>query len=102
MFNGLSPLAPRSTFSIGSILTGISKTLNIANKAIPIYQQIKPMIGNIGPVVKMVRGITSNNNKKEKISNNNIINSNNTNSKLTRNTINTINNPNYPVFFLKR
>ena len=29
-----------------NVLNGLSKTLNIANKAIPLYMQAKPMIGN--------------------------------------------------------
>jgi len=35
-----------SVFSLGNILTGINKTLGIANQVIPLYQQTKPLFRN--------------------------------------------------------
>ena len=34
-------------FNLTNILTHASRALNIANQAIPLYKEIKPMIGNI-------------------------------------------------------
>ncbi len=99
MFNGLTPLAPKSSFGLGSVLTGISKTLNIANKAIPIYKQVKPMISNIGPVFKMVKGLTSSPKKTSTSS----IRKISTKNPIKNNTIkqnSSFNNTNNPVFFL--
>ena len=36
-----------SSTSLSKILNGINSTLNIANKAIPLYQQTKPMIKTV-------------------------------------------------------
>lgn len=33
-------------FSLIKIVSGLSKTLNVANQLIPLYNQIKPMIAN--------------------------------------------------------
>ena len=35
-----------SGLSLGKVLNGINKTLNVANQIIPIYMQTKPMIEN--------------------------------------------------------
>jgi len=43
MFNQM-PL--NNTFSIGKIVGGLSKTLNVANQLIPLYKEAKPMIQN--------------------------------------------------------
>ncbi len=41
--------------SLGKILNGLSKTLSIANQAIPIYEQVKPMVGNAKKLFSLVK-----------------------------------------------
>ena len=41
--------------SLSKILNGINSTLNIANKAIPIYQQTKPMIKTVKQTYKTIK-----------------------------------------------
>ena len=41
------------------IISGISKTLNIANQAIPIYKEIKPMVGNARKVISVIKELNS-------------------------------------------
>ena len=41
------PQAIRTGLSLPKILTGINKTLTVANQIIPIYVQAKPMIQNM-------------------------------------------------------
>lgn len=43
---GANSLGGLRSLSFGKVLTGISKTINIANQVIPLYQQVKPMISN--------------------------------------------------------
>lgn len=35
-----------NSFSLLKIVSGLSKTLNIANQLIPLYNQMKPMLAN--------------------------------------------------------
>lgn len=37
---------PNNTLSLNKILGGLSKTLNIANKLLPLYKEAKPIIAN--------------------------------------------------------
>lgn len=41
--------------TLTKILGGLSKTLSIANQAIPIYKEIKPMIGNARKVMSVLK-----------------------------------------------
>lgn len=92
MFNNV-PFS-QSGFNITKLLGGISKTLNIANKAIPIYQQIKPLVNNVPTILKVAKNISLPDIKK---SNNN---NSNTNSNYIDKSINLNNsNSNNPVFF---
>jgi hypothetical protein len=43
-----------------TVLNGISKTLNIANQAIPIYKQVKPTINKSKQILKTIGTITTN------------------------------------------
>ena len=43
------------TLSFGKVLSGISKGLSIANQAIPIYEQVKPMLGNAKKLFSIVK-----------------------------------------------
>ena len=40
------PNIAKSGLSLTKVLSGISKGLGLMNQAIPIYKEIKPMIGN--------------------------------------------------------
>ena len=55
-----------STLSLTSILNGISKTLNVANQLIPIYQKAKPMINNSRKILGAINSIKSNDDIEEK------------------------------------
>lgn len=85
MFPGSS-----SGLSLVKIISGISKSLNIAREVIPIYQQAKPMITN----AKKAFGVLKDFNLK---SNNNAVSNNKTTSE-TRDSL-VINNINNPTFF---
>ena len=53
--------------SIGEILTGTQKTLNIINQAIPVINQAKPLFNNAKTLFKIANAINTddkNNNKK--------------------------------------
>lgn len=52
--------------SFAKVLTGLSKTLSIANQVIPIYQQAKPMIQNAKSAFKVLKEFTKPEVKKEK------------------------------------
>ena len=49
-----TPLLSNS-LSFGKILGGLSKTLSIANQVIPLYQQAKPIIGNLGSTMSVLK-----------------------------------------------
>lgn len=47
---------PRITpFSFTTVLGGLSKTLNVVNQAIPLYNQISPMISNARKAISLVK-----------------------------------------------
>ena len=52
------------TFTLGGTLDKISKFLNIANQAIPIYKEIKPIFNNTKKVFSLVKEINKIPNKK--------------------------------------
>lgn len=62
MFPGSS-----SGLSLVKIISGLSKSLNIAREVIPIYQQAKPMISNARKAFEVLKGfntkVSSNQNK---------------------------------------
>ncbi len=45
-FNGLT---------FGKVISGISKTLNIVNQAIPLYKQVRPIINNAGSILSIFK-----------------------------------------------
>ena len=45
-FNGLT---------FGKVISGISKTLNIVNQAIPLYKQVLPIINNAGSILSIFK-----------------------------------------------
>ncbi len=50
-----------SGLTLSKVLSGISKSLAIANQAIPLYQQAKPMIQNARKVLSVLKEYNSNN-----------------------------------------
>lgn len=52
MFNQM-PI--NNTFSIGKMIGGISKTLNVANQIIPLYKEAKPMIQNAKNAIGLIK-----------------------------------------------
>lgn len=55
MFGNSAP----SGLSFTKILSGISKTLNVANQVIPLYQQAKPMINNAKTIMSALKDFTT-------------------------------------------
>ena len=54
----------KSSFSLGKILSGISKGLGIVNQAIPIYKEIKPMMSNAKKVLEIAKEFNKSSNTK--------------------------------------
>ena len=54
--------AVRSGITLSSVLGGISKGLGIINQAIPLYREIKPMIGSARKVMSVLQELKVNNN----------------------------------------
>ena len=65
-----------------NILNTTQKTLNVINQAIPVYYQVKPIIGNAKTMFRMVNALKDEPNNEEK-------------NNIEKNT-----NSNEPVFFL--
>ena len=51
----------RSGITLSSVLGGISKGLGILNQAIPLYREIKPMIGSARKVMSVLQELKINN-----------------------------------------
>lgn len=85
-FNGLT---------FGKVISGISKTLNIVNQAIPLYKQVRPIISNAGSILNIFKEFnkpdTLNNSKIKSIT----VNDTPSSSKPKINSIST----NSPTFF---
>lgn len=64
MFNTLPGLT--RAFSFGKIITGLSKTLNIANQVIPIYLKARPIIANAKSTLGMLKEFTTKNSTSDK------------------------------------
>ena len=55
-------------FNLIRMLNGLSKTLTVANRVIPMYQKAKPMVSNARTLINTLKNINivdSNNIKKE-------------------------------------
>ena len=50
----------QSAFSFGKVLTGISKTLGVANQVIPLYQQTKPLFKNARSAYNVIKDFNKN------------------------------------------
>ena len=46
------------------VLSGISKTLSVANQVIPLYREAKPMIKNAKTILSVLKEMNGNNNNK--------------------------------------
>ena len=44
-----------NSLSLGKIIGGLSKTLNIVNQALPLYKQIKPIIRNASGILSVFK-----------------------------------------------
>lgn len=72
-----NPVVPK-TFTLTKFLGGISKTLNVANQLIPLYNQARPLISNARNILGVLKtmntkesgtlAITNNSEKKESAS----------------------------------
>lgn len=67
--------ASASKFTFSGLLNGASKTLGVINQAIPVFYQVKPIWNNAKTMMRVVKGINSNDTK------NSINNTNNSISK---------------------
>ncbi|MCM1053775.1 MAG: hypothetical protein NC483_07380 [Ruminococcus sp.] len=90
-----------SGLTLGKVVSGLSKTLSIANQVIPLYREAKPMINNAKTILSVLKGMNNTNNTNG--TNNNIVAK--TNNKALTNTNNTTSKPirtnyNNPTFFL--
>lgn len=89
---------PTSGLSIGKVISGISKSLNVANQLIPIYREVKPVIGNAKTILSTLKEFRNPNIKNTQKT---ILNKNKNIKKdisLKENTSN-ISTNNNPVFF---
>ena len=77
------------------VLSGISKTLNVANQVITIYKEAKPMINNAKTILGALKDIGKSNNKTTSSNN-----SNNVSIKKEEAPIKDISSSNAPRFFL--
>lgn len=83
-----------STLSFSKVLNGLSKTLTVANQVLPLYQQAKPLINNLGSVKTILSTLT-------KDANTNNSTTKNTTSSNTKGVekIEEVSIPNLPTFF---
>ena len=77
-----------NNLSLLKIINGLSKTINIANQMLPLYNQIKPIITNGSKFLSSINLPTSTKS-----------NTSSTNSKPTQIEPNTKLQPNLPTFF---
>lgn len=70
MFNSITPYS--SGLSLTKIIGGLSKTLQIANQIIPIYQKAKPAIANARSIFKVIKEINTPDTKEKQTTNSNL------------------------------
>lgn len=77
------------SIDIPAFLDGTSKTLNVINQAIPVFYQVKPILGNIGTIFKISSALNESGDSNMK------------NTSTINNSINTSNQvKNSPIFFV--
>lgn len=86
-----------NSLSIGKVLNGISKGLSIANQIIPLYQQVKPMVGNARKILHMLKEFNHSSNNNVPIQK--TINQNNEESNFNQKKNSSITIQSTPVFF---
>ena len=94
------PQAIRTGLTLPKILTGINKTLTVANQIIPIYVQAKPMIQNMKGAFQVAKEFMSQPKTPSKPQNNNTqkVIPTTPNQNQTKRIQSSVSNP---VFFLK-
>ena len=98
---GILSLLKKINFS--SILNTTQKTLNIANQAIPLIYQVKPLVNNAKTMFKIIGAVKNDNYPNNKYNNintqnnykNNFNNINNNPNKFSKVNYNTTNAPNF-------
>ena len=80
-----NPYGTGLTFT--KVLSGISKTLNVANQVIPIYREARPMINNAKTILGALKDIGKNNNNSSSTNNTNTIKNDTTQSVVSNNNI---------------
>lgn len=88
-----SPLS--NTLSFSKVLSGLSKTLTVANQVLPLYKQAKPLLNNLSNVKTILSSFTQSNNDTTSNKTKNTISSNNKNVEIKKD----VNIPNLPTFF---
>lgn len=58
--------------TFGKVLSGISKTLNVANQVIPLYREAKPMITNAKTILSALKEFNTSSNTKTNTNNTSI------------------------------
>lgn len=84
-----------SGLTLTKVLSGISKTLNVANQVIPIYREAKPMINNAKTIFSALKDIGKSGNASSNVSTNTSV----VETKKDTNTT-VVSNRNNPSFFL--
>ena len=59
----LNRLTNHHKINWSNLLNNTQKTLNVINQAIPIYKQVKPMIGNAKTMFKVMSAVRNSDNK---------------------------------------
>lgn len=90
MFNGITTTG----LTLGKVISGISKSLNVVNQLIPLYREVKPVINNVKTVLGTMKEVSNANTNKD-------IKNHITETKIIKKDISTIGNisNNNPVFF---
>lgn len=56
---------PTTGLTIGKVFSGISKSLNVINQLIPIYREVKPVIGNAKNILSVLKDVNTSSINKE-------------------------------------
>ncbi len=59
--------------NFANILTGLSKVLRVANQVVPIYKEVKPMVGNFRNLSKIVKEFNKSSTKSKSNSNTKVL-----------------------------
>lgn len=86
---------PSSGLSLGKIISGISKSLSVVNQLLPLYREIKPVIGNAKTILSTLKEVGS----VKAISSQKIINQSDPNNTKDTSINESISSNNQPVFF---